>query len=231
MEGGIIAAGLGSRFKEAGIGTPKPLLKVGGRPLIAWTLAQFQDAGINRIHIIFRSAICDECISFVRREFPGISFRFICRDTGSSAESFLTLLGSWKAGRRILVTTVDSIYSRGMLKRFRDAAEAGPENALYLGVTTYIEDEKPLYADVDRDGRVLSLGESRKDFVTSGAYLLQAGLAEDRNPRGYKALRALLKELASLPEIAVHGVDLGKVLDVDRPEDLMSAERFIRNNL
>ncbi|RUM91663.1 MAG: NDP-sugar synthase, partial [Thermodesulfatator sp.] len=29
MEGGIIAAGMGSRFQKAGIDTPKPLIEIG----------------------------------------------------------------------------------------------------------------------------------------------------------------------------------------------------------
>lgn len=226
MEGGIIAAGLGSRFQEAGFETPKPLIRIKGRSLISWTLGQFADAGITRVHIIFRKAICEECTSFVKRQFPQISFHVICRDTESSAESFLTLLDSWDSGQRILVTTVDSIYRPGMLKRFRAFAAKGAEKDLYLGITDYIEDEKPLYARMAGDGRIISLGEERSDFVTSGAYLLPADMARGRNKKTYTALRAYLKELVS-SRCSAWGVDLGKVLDVDRPQDLASAEKFV----
>jgi NDP-sugar pyrophosphorylase family protein len=229
MEGGIIAAGLGSRFQKVGFETPKPLIRLGDRPLISWTLAEFADAGINRVHIIFRKAICEECTVFVKREFPRISFTFICKDTESSAESFLTLLDSWGRDRRILVTTVDSVYRPGMLKRFRDFAEKGARKDLYLGVTDYIEDEKPLYARMAGNGRIISLGGGRSDFVTSGAYLLPSGLARGRDVKAYTALRVLLKELASSMR-GTWGVNLGKVLDVDRPQDLISAEKFVSDS-
>ena len=226
MEGGIIAAGLGSRFQQAGFKTPKPLIRVGGRALIARTLDQFTDAGISRVHIIFRKAICEECSSFVKKEFPHMDFTIICKDTGSSAESFLTLSGSWRSDRRILVTTTDSIYRPGMLKRFRNFAEKRAEKDLYLGITDHIEDEKPLYAHMAENGRIVSLGGGRSAFVTSGAYLLPSELAKGRDRKGYTALRALLQEIAS-SKCSTWGVNLGKVLDVDRPQDLISAENFV----
>ncbi len=228
MEGGIIAAGLGSRLWEAGITSCKPLLEVGGRPLISWTLAQFKDAGIERIHIIFRNSICGECVDFVQGAFPEMEFRFICQDTGSSSESFLTLLGSWHENRKVLVTTVDSIYLPGMLKRFREMVRERPNKALYLGITSYVEDEKPLFVDIDSDCSITSMGGTSGRFVTTGAYLLDTAMGRNRDPRGYSALRILLKELAFSGQGTACGVDLGKVLDVDRPEDVASAERFVR---
>ncbi len=237
MEGGIIAAGLGSRFRKAGILRPKPLIEVGGRPLISWTLQQFREAEIKKIHVIFRAAICRQCVDYLASAFPEMDFMFICMDTDSSSESFLTLLNTWDRDERVLITTVDSIYRPGMLRRFRNFAENRDEKALYLGITSYIEDEKPLYVVTGKDGSITSMGGKSGRFITTGAYLLHTSLSRGRNPKGYTALRILLKELAESPGVSVLGVDLGKVLDVDRPEDLASAEgfiagerRFIRNS-
>ncbi len=227
MQGGIIAAGLGSRFRQAGISTPKPLIEIGGRPLISWTIHQFLEADIHDIHVIFRTAICEQCVSFLQANHPEIDFEFICKDTESSAESFLTLLRTWKENQTVLITTVDSIYQPKMLKRLRQSAEKGTEDTLYLGLTSHIEDEKPLYAKVTKDNTIIWLGDKGGEIVTSGAYLLPARIAHDKDPKGYKALRAVLKEFVSSPDITAFGVDLGKVLDVDRPEDIVSAERFI----
>ena len=225
MEGGIIAAGLGSRFQKAGIDIPKPLIEIGGRPLISWTLAQFEAAGINRIHIIFRKTICQQCVSYLEKSFPRMEFTFICRDTESSSESFLTLLKSWPEDQRVLITTVDSIYRPGMLKKLREFAEQHAQDGIFLGMTSYIDDEKPLYASLGNDMRIVSLGREKSDFVTSGAYLLSSALAKDKDEKGYAALRLFLMETVD-SGIPAWGVDLGKVMDVDRPSDLASAEKF-----
>ncbi len=228
MEGGIIAAGLGSRFQEAGFSVPKPLIELGNKPLLAWTLDQFINADISKIHIIFRTAICKECKTFLLSTYPQIQFTFVCKDTQSSAESFLTLLKSWDENKQVLVTTVDSIYRPGMLKRLREQGERGPKNALYLGITSYIEDEKPLYVDIDSTGLIRSLGNHEGAYVTSGAYLLPTGFAKGRDPSRYKALRAFLKEIVSHDQITSFGINLGKVFDIDRPEDLDSAQGVLQ---
>lgn len=47
----ILAAGRGERMRPLTDSTPKPLLKVGGKPLIAWHLENLSKAGINEVVI------------------------------------------------------------------------------------------------------------------------------------------------------------------------------------
>lgn len=47
----ILAAGLGTRMRPLTDSTPKPLLKVGGKPLIVWHIENLKDAGFKDIVI------------------------------------------------------------------------------------------------------------------------------------------------------------------------------------
>jgi MurNAc alpha-1-phosphate uridylyltransferase len=47
----ILAAGLGSRMRPLTNHTPKPLLKIGGKPLIVWHIERLRDAGFTDIVI------------------------------------------------------------------------------------------------------------------------------------------------------------------------------------
>lgn len=51
MRAMILAAGRGERMRPLTDKTPKPLLEVGGRPLIAWHLEALARAGVNRVVI------------------------------------------------------------------------------------------------------------------------------------------------------------------------------------
>jgi MurNAc alpha-1-phosphate uridylyltransferase len=45
----VLAAGLGERMRPLTLEKPKPLLEVGGKPLIDWTLDRFAEAGIRKV--------------------------------------------------------------------------------------------------------------------------------------------------------------------------------------
>ena len=49
MKAMILAAGLGNRMRPLTLHTPKPLLEVGGKPLIVWHIEKLQKIGITEI--------------------------------------------------------------------------------------------------------------------------------------------------------------------------------------
>lgn len=51
MKAMILAAGLGNRMRPLTLHTPKPLLEVGGKPLIVWHIEKLKKSGINQIVI------------------------------------------------------------------------------------------------------------------------------------------------------------------------------------
>ena len=62
----IIAAGEGSRLREAGWAVPKPMVLVAGVPLIESAIRNFVAAGITRLSIIVNEQERD-CAAWVRR--------------------------------------------------------------------------------------------------------------------------------------------------------------------
>jgi len=52
----IPAAGAGSRFKEAGIDTPKPMISIGGVPMILWVINNFSLRADDTVFIICQRA-------------------------------------------------------------------------------------------------------------------------------------------------------------------------------
>jgi MurNAc alpha-1-phosphate uridylyltransferase len=51
MKAMILAAGLGNRMRPLTLHTPKPLLEVGGKPLIVWHIEKLQSIGVTDIVI------------------------------------------------------------------------------------------------------------------------------------------------------------------------------------
>ncbi|MBI5245525.1 MAG: NDP-sugar synthase [Elusimicrobia bacterium] len=231
--GGIIAAGEGSRMASRYPGMPKPLVRVGGKPLIGWVALALRAAGIRRLLVLLNSrggAVRDYLRSSAGR-VPGLEVSFLRRDTDSSWESF-RLLSRTLARRssRFLLSAADTVVSPADAARFAKEAFRplrGAPPAAALGLTRFVDDEKPLWAQLGPGGLVTALGPGarRGEAVTCGLYALSAKTAARMPPeRAYGRLRDFWTSLVRSGE-AVRGVLLADAVDVDRPEDVAVAER------
>ena len=221
LSGGIIAAGEGSRLRQAGWMVPKPMVPVAGVPLIESTIRNFIAAGVTRLSIIVNEQE-RECAAWVQTRFPALELRLIVKTTASSLESFREVTREAESGR-MLVSTVDAWCRPADFARFVDAAQRRPIEATVLAVTPLVEDEKPLGAVLDADGRVLSLGGAAPALVTAGMYLVSERARRLEPPARLGRLREQLQWLLETGE-PMYGEVIETVVDVDRAEDVALAE-------
>jgi NDP-sugar pyrophosphorylase family protein len=226
-QAGILAAGNGSRL-GAGTTIVKPLVPVGGLPLIAHVTRALVGSGIRRIAMVLNSrgkAVEEYC----RRSFPQIEWSVAYRDTAHSLETF-TVLRDVLLPAPFLLSTVDALAHPEAVRCFTSLAGARRE-VVVLGVTDWVDDEKPLWVRFDRDGSVTALGEAARGsgWVTAGLYRMMPAVfsfLDGPKGRGFRALREFLHHtLASGGDVAA--LPVGKVVDVDRPADLLEAERLL----
>jgi NDP-sugar pyrophosphorylase family protein len=219
--GGIIAAGEGSRLRQAGWIVPKPMVPVAGVPLIESAIRNFIAAGITRLTIIVNEQERD-CAAWVRTRFPELDLHLIVKTTASSLESFREVAGGPGAGR-MLVSTVDAWCRAADFARFVESAQRRPREATVLAVTPLVDDEKPLGAMLDVDGRVTALGVESPALVTAGVYLDSERARRLEPPPRLGRLREHLAWLLDSGE-PMYGDVIETVVDVDRPEDVALAE-------
>lgn len=226
MKGGIIAAGEGSRLKGYAP-VIKPMVPVAGRPLSHWVVRGLEAAGCRALTVLTNSRGTDVAPS-LSASFPSLTFDFVTADTASSFESFrLVSLRLAETNEDFLISTVDALIRPEDVVRFvreckTSRAEAG------LALTRHVDDEKPLWADVDEVGLVTALGDAAKTrrFVTCGLYYMTRAAAQKLPAASRHArLRDFLSGLAATARVS--GVVLSKSLDIDRPEDLAAAETFL----
>ena len=229
MRAAIIAAGEGSRLSKSHPGQIKPMIRIAAKPLIYWVVGGLRSAGCKDI-VVLTNSRGDAVAPYLSSTFPDVKFDFVTADTASSFESFRLVckrLGTATNGE-FIVSTVDALIRPDDVARFirecRDSkADAG------LALTLHIDDEKPLWADTDANGRITALGADAKDknAVTCGLYYMTRKAATDiPQAERYSRLRDYFRDLVASGE-TVMGVTLSKSLDVDRPEDLHAAETFL----
>jgi hypothetical protein len=132
-------------------------------------------------------------------------------------------------GGDFLISTADALIPPKEAGLFaREISSRGTPAGLAL--TAYVDDEKPLWADLSDGGFISALGDGARQrrLVTTGLYYLTQAMGK-RLP-GSSAHASLRNYWVSLVTtgLPVAGMVLGKTLDVDRPEDLQQAEKFLR---
>jgi len=235
MIAGIIAAGDGSRLKSEGISTPKPLVEVGGIPIIGRLLRSLSNAGINSVRCIINED-STEVRDYVESLLLPIPVSFLVKSTPSSMHSLFELAPRLR-NERFLLTTVDSIFSEEDLRKFLAAAgDDGPGAAGagvpdgILAVTDYIDDENPLYVETNSDGRITSFPKSGGSrWVTGGLYIFQPRIFDEipkAQEQGIERLRNFLAHLVrSGYDLRTH--PFSRIVDIDHVRDIRTAERML----
>lgn len=221
LQGGIIAAGVGSRLRADGYRVSKPMVPVAGRPLIDLALDRFRAVGIRRLTIIIndRSDDCRQWLSDHGRDFD---LDIIVRATPSSYASF-QLVVDRLARAPAVITTIDAIMPVNDFLTFVKSATGFTKDAVVLGLTDYVDDENPLWATLDAaDGHIRQLGGNVGTHVTAGLYWLPA--QRPAEPAiGFARLRDYLGWLVAEHQ-PVYGIVLPRVFDIDRARDIVAAE-------
>ena len=158
MEYAVIAAGEGSRLAREGVVYAKPLVPVGGEPLIDRLCRIFSDNQASLIHIII-----NEEREEVRRHVENLQHRYpirlIIKNTPSSMHSFYEL-ASGITGEKFCLTTVDPVFDEQEFARYIDIFRKDDTLDGYMAVTDFIDDEKPLYVETDTNMNIQAFGDS-----------------------------------------------------------------------
>ena len=236
MRYAIIAAGEGSRLAEEGIAAPKPLVEINGEKLIDRLLRIFVSNGATEVCVIINDLHPQTEHWLKQRACEGVPLNYVIKTTPSSMHSMYELAAMLDGDEPFILTTVDTVFREKEFGRYVKAWErlAADETVDGLmGVTDYIDDEKPLYVAVDDGGRNILAFRDRDEhprYVSGGIYGLTPislrtlrACVEKGESRMRNFQRALLAD-----GLRLQAWPFTKVLDVDHAGDIVKAEAFLK---
>ena len=239
MKYAIIAAGEGSRLSQEGIREPKPLVRIGGEPLLDRLLRVFLRHGAEEIVVVCndKTPRVSEHLEQVRREgLDGspVPLRFMAKTTPSSMHSFHAI-SEWLSDGPFVLTTVDTIFREEefehYLELFRAAVAEGFDGL--MGITDYIDDERPLYVELDDELTIRGFHDAPNScyrYVSGGIYGLTPSVIpvlHDCVRRGERRMRNFQRALVACGR-RLRAYPFSKVLDIDHASDIGKAEDFLR---
>lgn len=229
MHYAILAAGEGSRLGSV---SAKPLVTINGKTLSERMLEIIaQRSDVQSVSIIVNSEK-PEIEAHLRTLTLPFKLNIISAHTPSAAHSLAAVVRDIPRGEKFVGLTVDTVFVNKEFHDYLDAFAAMEDHDVLMGVTRFVDDEKPLYVEVGEDNRINAFG----DFPTEAAEHVSAGIyglgpaARDvidmSMAIGVNGLREFQRALL-LRGLDVRAHEMGKVFDVDRPHDLIEAREFI----
>ena len=233
MHYAIIAAGEGSRLAQEGIDKPKPLVELNGEPMIMRLMNIFKRCHAESISVIINDFM-PEVRAFLDNVVLDVPLNVVVKSTPSSMHSFWELSKVIKPGKFCL-TTVDTIFREDDFARYIAAFEADTTHDGMWAVTPFIDDEKPLYVDVDEHMDIKAFCDKRFEgarFVSGGIYAMTDkafAVLDDCMSRGVARMRNFQRALLDAQfHLAAYSID--KIVDVDHAADIATAEQFLTHH-
>ena len=235
MKFAVIAAGEGSRLTKEGMMTPKPLVEVNGERLVDRLLRIFEAQRASEVVVI-----CNEQMTAVKEHLQTVQqtyrlpLRLVVKSTPSSMHSMWEL-SRWLDDGPFVLTTVDTIFREeefsAFVQTFTRILETGEADGL-MGVTDYIDDEKPLFVSTDDDQWITAFLDQCDcpRYVSGGIYALtprSLATLHDCVAQGEQRMRNFQRALIR-DGFKLKAWPFSKVLDVDHISDVQKAEAFLR---
>lgn len=227
----ILAAGLGERMRPLTDHTPKPLLKVGGKPLIVWQIERLRAAGFTDL-VINHAHLGAQIENFLGDGAAyGVTIRYSNEgqplETAGGIAYALPLLGN----APFMVTNADihTDYNYARLRDILSAMAADPKRLAHL----VLVDNPPHHPEGDFclvDGRVCApkrLGHHPPRLTFSGIACYRPELFAGITP-GHKAKLAPLLLVAVARGCVTGERYSGAWMDVGTPERLQALDAVLR---
>jgi len=243
MKAGIIAAGEGSRLRSEGIASPKPLVCVDGVPLIERLITAFIRNGIREIACIVNEYSLEVKEFVEQKHFPA-SIQFVVETTPSSMHSLFALAPHLRDDI-FLLSTVDSIFHENEFARYLQYAAQQRSIDGVLAVTSFVDDENPLYVELDEKKRIVRFTKksgvavspipagvadaNEIEWVTGGLYIFSPHIFKEMDTvrtLGIERLRNFLSHLVQ-NGYTLEGYPFSKIVDVDHAADVRTAEELL----
>lgn len=227
----ILAAGEGSRLAQEGCEVPKPLVTIQGETLIGRLIRVFITNGASRI-VVITNAMHNATKEYLHKLKLPIPLDIVVQTTPSSMHSLYAIRHHLAQEERFCLTTVDTIFSE---KEFAEYIKVFQHEELdgLMAVTTYVDDEKPLYVQTAPDLTITGFCDTKEEHchhISGGIYCLtrqSLNTLEHCIAEGKARMRNFQRALVT-DGLQLKAYPFSKIIDVDHCTDITKAEQLIQ---
>ena len=193
----LMAGGFGRRLQPLTKTTPKPMLKVGSKPILEIIVDQLADSGFRKIYIsvFYKAGLVQEY--FGRGEKWGVEIDYLVEESPLGTAGALSLLPDDIGAYPVLVMNGDILTRVDFSKliKFHEEQRCG----LTVGVREY-DFQVPYGVISVEENRILEIAEKpvHTFFVNAGIYVVDQGLIDRINRHSRRDMTEVIeKQLSS----------------------------------
>jgi len=225
MQAVLLAAGEGTRMRPLTVSTPKPMLPVADRPLVAHTADAVVDAGIDELVLVVGYE-AEDVRAYFGSEYRGVPVEYAVQDEQLGTAHAVDCAREHLEGP-FAVLNGDDLYDAPSVAALLDAGRDGP------AICTYHADNPENYGVVQvADGAVTDIVEKPTDPATNlvnvGAYVFPAAARDwldvPKSERGEHEITDVLARV--IDEHRVEPVTVDRWLGCGRPWELLEANEW-----
>ena len=228
----ILMAGTGSRLRGSAETMAKPLIPIGGRPLISYAIDSFDKGGITTIHAIV-GPNGDELAAAVAPVVPShIKFNAISNENWRKQNGVSLLTAAGRVRSPFLLAMGDHLFQSSIVERLIAEADSARLNlAIDKKIEAIFDLDDAMKVRVE-DDRIVAIGKKLENYnaIDTGIFICPESI--------FESLRRVMKDddcaLADGVRLMAEegnalGIDIGEAWwqDVDTPEMLARAEAEI----
>jgi len=225
MQAVLLAAGEGTRMRPLTASTPKPMLPVADRPLVAHTADAVVDGGVDELVLVVGYE-AEDVRSYFGSEYRGVPVEYAVQDEQLGTAHAVACARDHIDGP-FAVLNGDDLYDQGSVAELLAAGRDGP------AICTYRADHPENYGVVQvEDGAVTDIVEKptnpSTNLVNVGAYVFPAEAREwldvPKSERGEHEITDVLARV--IDERRVEPVTVERWLGCGRPWELLEANEW-----
>lgn len=163
--------GLGQRFRDAGIDTPKPLIDVNGMPMFKKALASYDSYPGEKRHIfVIRKDTDDEygLANQIKEILPDAKIKILDHNTRGAVETCLVAEEFIDPDLPLVIMDCDIAFDAG---NYFELTQEAIQNNNYDGLLLSFDSDKPRYSYAEVDERGMVIRTAEKVVISNNALM------------------------------------------------------------
>jgi glucose-1-phosphate thymidylyltransferase len=237
MKAIILAAGKGTRLRPVTLTTPKPLVPVANRALIAYALDMLKGGGMEDVGIVVNSLDSPLVKRIGDGKWLGVNVTYIVQEEQKGLAHAVGLCRDFVGDDAFAMFLGDNIFQDKMAGLLRGFEESPWEAALALGE---VPDPWRFGVAEIKEGRVVRLVEKPKDppsnYAIAGVYMFRPSIFETiskikPSARGELEITDALQTLIADGHPVQSYIIDGWWIDAGKPDAIIQANQLVMSEL